>query len=116
MARYKICPKSGKTLTLDETTGEWMLDRSRSSRFDPKRPVRLTVFSDIQEFVSVAGDKPELITSRSQLARHERSNNMRQVGNDLKGKVVEKAKRRAQADKDFIAKNARLVRVSTKWV
>ena len=74
-----------------------------------------TIMSDIREFVSIAGEKPELITSRSQLARHERSNNMRQVGNDLKGKVIQREKRRIQAGIDR-AKQVGGVKVDAQWV
>lgn len=73
------------------------------------------LMKDIAEFVSVAGDKPERITSRSQLARHERSNNMRQCGNDLKGRIVPREKKRIQDGLDSV-RQARGVKVEAKWI
>lgn len=73
------------------------------------------LMGDIKPFVSVAGHKPELITSRSQLARHERSNNIRQVGNDLKGKIIEREQRRVNAPIEA-AKKVRGVKVDVSWV
>jgi hypothetical protein len=108
MARYKVCSKTGKFLILDEGTGEWRIDRTghNSNQFDVTKPV--AIMADIKEFVSIAGHKPELITSRSQLARHERSNNMRQVGNDLTtrngGRVTERAKERDAKRAEIIRK------------
>lgn len=102
MARFKICPRTGKTLKLDEKTGEWKPDRQRECKLDLSRPI--AIMPDIREFVSIAGHKPELITSRSQLARHERSNNMRQVGNDLKGRITERTNSKAARDAETIRK------------
>ncbi len=73
------------------------------------------IMSDIREFVSNATDTPTLISSRSQLARYERSNNIRQVGNDLKGKIVADGKRRQANDKALIKREARRARVDLKW-
>ena len=105
MARYKVCSKTGKFLILDEGTGEWRVDRTghNSNKLDLSKPI--TIMKDIDEFVSVAGHKPERITSRSQLARHERSNNMKQVGNDLKGRITERENRRARERAEVAAKS-----------
>lgn len=109
MARYKICRKTAKTLVLDEATGEWKPDRSRANKCDLSKSIN--VVPDIKEFVSVAGHKPELITSRSQLGRHMRSNNMRQVGNDLQGKIIDKVKKHYAPPEP-----SRYARAETKWV
>jgi hypothetical protein len=74
------------------------------------------IMSDIKEFVANATDKPELITSRSQLARYERSNNIRQVGNDLKGRIVADGKKRVARDRELVQREARRARVDLKWV
>ena len=110
MARFKVCRKTGKFLILDEGTGEWRPDRTghNSTRFDVTKPV--AIMPDIKEFVSVAGHKPELITSRSQLGRHERSNNMRQVGTDMKG-VTERANKRAAERAEIAAKSG----IKVEW-
>ena len=73
------------------------------------------LMADIKPFVSVAGAKPEWITSRSGLARHERSNNMRQVGNDLKGKIIEREQRRVNGPIEA-AKKVKGVKVDVSWV
>ena len=74
------------------------------------------VMSDLKEFVSNATDKPVRITSRSQLAAYERSNGIKQVGNDLKGKIVSGQKRRDADRAAYLQKNARRTRVEAKWV
>lgn len=112
MARFKIDAKTGKTLTLDEKTGEWKPDRSRAkSRLDLNKAV--VIMKDIDEFVSYAGPKPELITSRSQLGRHERSNNMRQAGDFKPGEVVAREKKRVEGPMEAAR---RAGGVSVEWV
>lgn len=115
MARYKVCAKTGKFLILDEGTGQWKVDRTghNSNRFDVTKPV--TIMSDIKEFVSIAGHKPERITSRSQLARHERSNNMRQVGNDLKGVTARENARQEARARIIEQGKKRGTKVDTSW-
>lgn len=113
MARYKY-DRDGKLLSLDEKTGEWKRDRTKG-KWDFSKPARLTYMPDIQPFVSVAGHRPELISSRFHLGRHERSNNMRQVGNDLKGHHVASTKRRHAADMALIKRESRRVRTDVSW-
>lgn len=73
------------------------------------------IMSDIREFVSVATDKPVRITSRSQLAAYERSNNIRQCGDYKPGEVVRREKRRVNAPIEA-AKKVKGVKVDVSWV
>jgi hypothetical protein len=74
------------------------------------------LMNDIKEFVSHATDRPVRITSRSQLAAYERSNNIRQCGDYKPGEVVAREKKRIQKGIDNARAMARKVRVSTDWV
>ncbi|RPJ39776.1 MAG: hypothetical protein EHM35_01460 [Planctomycetaceae bacterium] len=84
-------------LVLNEKTGRWNKQRKRADRFAISS---VTVFSDIKEFVSHAGNagKPELITSRSQLRAHERSNGMRQCGDIKPGDIIARQSKRRERD------------------
>ncbi|MGP0041535.1 MAG: hypothetical protein ACLPJW_12710 [Rhodomicrobium sp.] len=68
----------------------------KSKRSDLASPYYM---SDIKPFISPVGDTP-LISSRPQLAAHCREHGMVQVGDELKGKIVEKgvAKQKALAE------------------
>ena len=48
------------------------------------------VMSDIAPFVSPVGEKPEVISSRSALRRHEREHGVYQCGDIPKGEIVRK--------------------------
>lgn len=90
MARYKIDSKTGKTLVYDDRKGKWVPDTSRASKWDFARSFQ--VMSDISEFQSPIDGA--WITSRSQLREHERKHGVRQVGNDLKGKIIPETNKR----------------------
>jgi hypothetical protein len=116
MARYKFTA-DGRMLKLDEATGEWKPERRTSKGKSKLKFGRgVNYVPDIAEFVAHATDTPTLISSRSQLARYERANNIRQVGNDLKGRIVAEGKRRAAAERALVARETRRVRVDTRWV
>lgn len=96
MSRYRIDPKTGKTLRLNEKTGRWVQDRTRAKGFDFSK--RMNFVPDIKEFVSVATEKPVLISSRSQLAAYERSNNIRQAGDFKKGEIAGRRKKKVERE------------------
>jgi len=114
MARYKY-DTAGKLLAYDDATGEWKREKKAKGKWDFSRKAGFTYVADIAEFIAVATDKPQLISSRSALARYERSNGIKQVGNDLKGKIVADGKRRAMADQAYVQREARRARVDTHW-
>lgn len=94
MARFKIDPKSGKVLVYSERTGKWRVERKKKGEDRIATP---SVMPDIKEFVANATDKPALITSRSQLARYERSNNIRQCGDHKPGDIIARRKKSVEA-------------------
>ena len=106
MARYKFDAKTGGMLILNEKTGRWNKQRKRA-----EKPLQgsFNLVPAIKEFVSHAGNsgKPELITSRSQLRRHERSNGIRQAGDFKDGHMIAQTEKRHEQDK---AERTRLMR------
>ena len=113
MARYRY-DRDGKLMTYDDAKGEWVRERKRGKgKFDFNKPMQYV--PDIAEYVSIATETPTVISSRSTQGRYERSNNIRQVGNDLKGKIVEKVNKQHAADMALIQRETRRVRVDTRW-
>src|SRR5262245_26850714 len=112
MARYKYCAKAGAMLVLNEKSGRWVKQRKTKDR-----PVQASVyvFSDMKEFVSHAGNsgRPELITSRSQLRAHERSNGMRHAGDFKPGHMIAQAQKRRERDMQEASRLARETREPT---
>lgn len=94
MSRYRYDSGTGRMLRFDERAGAWKPDRSRKNA---SRIVAPSVMPDIRAFVAHAADKPQLITSRSQLGRYERSNNIRQAGDFRPGEIVQRRKKRVDA-------------------
>ena len=97
MSRYRYDAATGKMLTLDPKTGKWKPERNKTKdKFNYAG--RVNFMPDIKEFVANATDKPTLITSRSQLARYERSNNIRQCGDFKPGEIIAREKKRKERD------------------
>jgi hypothetical protein len=88
MSRYRFDERTGKMLRLNEKTGKWVQDRAKRKGFDFSK--RMNFVPDIQEFMAYATDKPQLISSRPQLARYERSNGIRQCGDFKRGEIAER--------------------------
>jgi hypothetical protein len=86
--RYRYDENTGRVLRFNEKTGKWVQDRTKPKGFDFSKPVNFV--PDIAEFVANATDKPVLISSRSQLGRYERSNNIRQCGDFKRGEIAER--------------------------
>ena len=93
--RYRYDAKADRIMVLDERTGKWKPDRSRKNAGKIVAP---SVMPDIRAFVAVATEKPMEITSRSQLGRYERSNNIRQCGDYRPGEVIERRKKRVERE------------------
>lgn len=96
MSRYRYDAKTGSMRVFDERTGKWKPDRSRKNA---NRVVAPSVMPDIQPFVANASDKPQLITSRSQLGRYERSNGIRQAGDFKPGEIIERRKKKVARER-----------------
>lgn len=111
MARYRICPKTGRTLVFDEKTERWK--KARKTK-DKAPALGATFMPDIKPFVANATDKPVEITSRSQLARYERSNNIRQAGDWKPREIIERAQSRTERDMREASRLARDTRLSGK--
>lgn len=98
MSRYRFDGRTGKMLRFNEKTGRWVQDRQKKKGFDFSK--RMNFVPDIQEFMAYATDKPQLISSRSQLARYERSNGVRQAGDFKRGEIAERRARKLRAEAD----------------
>lgn len=95
MARYKFDDKRNCMLVLNEKTGRWIKDRVKKT----KAPIAGAFFMpDIKPFVANATDKPVEITSRSQLARYERANQIRQCGDYRTGEMISRVNARSERD------------------
>lgn len=105
MSRYRWDDKTGKFLRLNEN-GKWVKDRKKPKGFDYSRPMNFV--PDIREFVAHATDKPVLITSRSQLARYERANNVRQCGDYKPGEIQERRRKKVERERAEAIKSAGL--------
>jgi len=95
--RYRYDEKTGKVLRLNEKTGKWVPDRKKAKGFDFSKSVNFV--PDIREFVANATDKVVLISSRSQLARYERANNIRQCGDFKTGEIAQR--RTKKIDREY---------------
>ena len=96
MSRSRYDAKRNCIVTLNEKTGKWVRERKAKDNFNYAG--RVNFMPDIKEFVANATDKPTLITSRSQLGRYERSNNIRQCGDFKPGEVIAREKKRKERD------------------
>lgn len=113
MSRYKYDAAKGCMVTLDEKTGKWKPERKKAKdKFDYAK--RMNFMPDIQPFVSRATEKAVEITSRSQLARYERSNGIRQCGDFKPGEVIAKEQNRKQRDMREASRLARDTNLRTK--
>lgn len=92
--RYRYDAKADRMMVLDERIGKWKPDRSRKNA---NRVVAPSVMPDIRAFVANATDKPVEITSRSQLGRYERANNIRQCGDYKPGEIIARRKKKVEA-------------------
>jgi hypothetical protein len=102
MAKYRYDEKTGKVLRLNEKTGRWVQDRTKRKGFDFSK--RVNFVPDIQPFVALASDKPQLITSRSQLGAYERSNGIRQAGDFRKGEIAERRAAKVRQEIEAVTK------------
>jgi hypothetical protein len=102
MSRYRIDPKSGKTLVLNEKTGKWRPDRAKANKFDPSKPMNF--MPDIAEVVVNATDKPVVLTSRSQRAAYCRANNIREAGDFKRGEIAERQARKVRQEIEAVTK------------
>lgn len=102
MAKYRFDAKTGKMLVYNEKTGKWVQDRSKAKRFDFDRP--MTYMPDIAEVMVYATDKPTLLTSRSQRAAYERSNNLRQAGDFRRGEIAERREKKVRREIEAVTK------------
>jgi hypothetical protein len=71
--------------------------------------------NDIKEFVANATDKPVRITSRTQLAAYERSNNVKQCGDFKPGAIVAKEKKRIQDGLDRAKALSKKAKATASW-
>lgn len=110
MATYRYDHTTGGLLRLCEKTGKWKKDRKTKDRVCAP-----SVMADIRPFISRATDKPVEITSRSQLARYERSNNIRQCGDFRSGEIETKRKRKIRAEIAEATKHAGVPLSSVQW-
>jgi myo-inositol-1-phosphate synthase len=93
-----------------EESKDW-LRRTRNRAIEEKRSPQYAskrsdlpapyVMGDIAPFVSPVGETPEAITSRSALREHCKKHGVVQVGDDFKGKIVERNEARKKADEEL---------------
>lgn len=81
---YRYDAKSDRMMVLDEKTGEWKPDKSRSKKL--KAGTGYTVMPDIKEFVSPVDGS--LISSRSKLFFHNRGHGVKQCGDFKPGEII----------------------------
>ena len=112
MSRIKICRDTGRVLSYCEKTGTWKPERKKKDKFNYAG--RVNFMPDIKAFVANATDRPTLITSRSQLARSERSNNIRQCGDFKPGEVIAREKKSKDRDMQEASRLARDTRLHAK--
>jgi len=107
MSRFKVDAKTGNLLVLNEKTGKWRKERKKTEdKVDYSRGV--TFMPDIKPFVANAHKGKAIeITSRSQLARYERSNNLKQAGDFKPGEIMALENRRIEKGKEEAARLAR---------
>jgi hypothetical protein len=100
--RYKFDERTGKMLRLNEKTGRWVQDRSRSNKFKFGKPINYV--PDIAEVVVFATDKPVLLTSRSQRAAYCRANGIREAGDFKRGEIAERRATKVRREIEAIAR------------
>jgi hypothetical protein len=102
VAKYRIDPKTGKTLVFNERTGKWRPDRSKADKFDFSKPMNF--MPDIAEVLVHATEKPVLLTSRSQRAAYCRANNIREAGDFKRGEIAERQAKKARQEIERVTK------------
>ena len=113
MSRYRYDADKKCMLVLDAKTGKWKPER-KAAKDKFNYAGRVNFMPDIKEFVANATDRPTLITSRSQLGRYERSNNIRQCGDFKPGEVIAREKKRKERDMQEASRLARDTRLHAK--
>jgi hypothetical protein len=110
MTTYRYDADAKCMIVLDEKTGRW-----KKARKTKDRVCAPSVMADIKPFVARATEKPVEITSRSQLARYERANNVRQCGDFKPGEVIAKRQKKLTTEIAEATKRAGVPLSSVNW-